>query len=377
MKKILLFSLILLGFGQITIAQKSNFKKKANQLAHAMPIIDGHVDLPYQLKTINFRLSKEYLGIPIRAKNHNFDYQKARKGGLSAPFMSIYIPSDYGTGTRAHQLADSLIAMVHGIAKNHADKFALANSPADIETNFKKGLISLPMGMENGSPIGNDLKNVAYFYQRGIRYITLTHSKDNQICDAVTDTTRTWGGLSPYGREVVTEMNRLGVLVDVSHISDETFYQVIERSKAPCIASHSSCRAFTPDFKRNMTDDMLRKMGEKDGIVMISFGNMFLDSASSEHYMKDHLTERPVVSIERLADHIDHAVKIAGIDHVGFGSDFDGVSNYLPVGMKNVSEYPNLIALLLKRGYSEADIAKLCYQNFLRVWRKADEVAGK
>ena len=378
--------------------------RKADKLAHQNIILDGHVDLPYHLRIKNFRLTKEFLGIPVSSTEGDFDYVRAKKGGLSAPFMSIYVPSEnQKIPGSSKQLADSLIDMVQGIVKAHPDKFQLANSPDDIERNFKKGIISLPMGMENGSPVENDLKNVQYFYNRGIRYITLTHGKDNLICDSSYDTTHTWHGMSGFGREVVKEMNRVGIMVDVSHISDDTFWQVMELSKAPCIASHSSCRYFTPGFERNMADDMIKKLSEKGGVIQINFATGFLDgkkrdaieakkqqllkllknkgldekSEAAKPVIKQFETENPILfsDVEEVANHIDHVVKLAGIDHVGLGSDFDGVGDTLPIGLKDVSQYPNLIAALLKRGYSDEDIAKVCYKNVFRVWKKVQEVA--
>jgi membrane dipeptidase len=259
------------------------------------------------------------------------------------------------------------------------------------------------MGMENGAPIGNDLANVKYFYDRGIRYITLTHGKDNQICDSSYDTTRTWNGLSPFGEQVVKEMNRIGIMVDISHVSDSTFYDVVKLTKVPVIASHSSCRAFTPDFQRNMNDDMIKKLGENGGVIQINFGSSFLDStvrAGNEINRKklrslldengltaEDSLAKPIIEqfrkdnpslyadVEIVADHIDHVVKLAGIDHVGIGSDFDGVGDSLPTGLKDVSQYPNLIYALLKRGYSEEDIAKICYKNVWRVWSAVEQAA--
>jgi membrane dipeptidase len=378
MKKALIF---LFFFIPLTLhSQNTNEKalrKLADKLAHQFPIVDGHVDLPYRLKMINFRLTKDYLGIPIQSKEGNFDYTRAKKGGLSAPIMSIFVPADFQRKGGAKELADSLIDMVQGIAQNHPNKFKVALNPTAIEQNFKKGLISLPMGMENGAPIETNLQNITYFRQKGISYITLTHTEDNQICDSSNDKKRTWGGLSPYGYSVVKEMNKVGVMIDISHVSDETFFQVMENSKAPCIASHSSCRAFTPDFPRNMSDEMIKKLAEKGGVIMISFGNMFLDNKSALHYLNAEKGPRPEVGLEKLVAHIEHVVKLVGINHVGFGSDFDGVSDALPIGMKDVSAYPNLIYELLKKGYSEADIAKICYQNVFRVWNKVLEIAEK
>jgi membrane dipeptidase len=295
--------------------------------------------------------------------------------------------------------------MVKDIANLLPDKFALANTPSEVEANYKLGKISLPMGMENGAPIGADLANVKYFFDQGIRYITLTHNKDNQICDSSGDTAHTWNGLSPFGKEVVAEMNRLGIMVDISHVDDSTFYQVMKITKAPCIASHSSCRHFSPTSKRDMTDDMIKKLGENDGVMLINFYNVFLDSAVVNQDQKDAeklksllgaqgLSEsdslaKPIITqfkkenpprktdIEMVANHIDHVVKLAGIDHVGFGSDFDGVEGRLPTGLEDPSKYPDLIFILLKRGYTEEDIAKICYKNLWRVWNKVEEVAKK
>lgn len=376
----------------------------ADELAHQYIITDGHVDLPYRLKMKNFRLEREYMTIPVSTTEGDFDFERAKKGGLDAPFMSIYIPSSYQQQPdNGKALADSLINMIRTIAQEIPDKFALANTAAEVDANFKAGKISLPMGMENGAPIGNDLANVKYFYDRGIRYITLTHGKDNQICDSSYDTTRTWNGLSPFGEQVVKEMNRVGIMVDISHVSDSTFYDVVKLTNVPVIASHSSCRAFTPDFQRNMNDDMIKKLGENGGVIQINFGSAFLDSAVragneiNRKKLQELLKEKGLTSsdslakpiieqfreenpslfadVEIVADHIDHVVKIAGIDHVGIGSDFDGVGDSLPTGLKDVSQYPNLIYALLKRGYTEEDIAKVCYKNVWRVWNKVEQAA--
>lgn len=387
---------------QLTDAE---LQTKAFDLAQKFILTDGHVDLPYRLQIKNFRLDREYLGIPIKTDEGDFDYERAKKGGLDAPFMSIYIPSSYQQRPdQGKFLADSLINMIQGIIEAHPDKFASAGSPKDVEANTKAGKISLPLGMENGAPIGKELGNVKYFHDRGIRYITLTHGKDNQICDSSYDTLNTWNGLSPFGEKVVREMNRVGIMVDISHVSDSTFYDVLKITKAPLIASHSSCRYFTPGFQRNMSDDMIKALGENGGVIQINFGASFLDSvARTNHLLLDSLEQilkekgltsadsaaKPVIDqfvtdhkelysdVERVADHIDHVVKLAGIDHVGIGSDYDGVGDSLPIGLKDVSQYPNLIYILLKRGYSENDIEKICSKNVFRVWNKVIEVAGK
>ncbi len=380
--------------------------QRANELAHDYLIVDGHVDLPTRLRIINFRLEKEFLGIPIASDEGDFDYERARTGGLDAPFMSIYIPARLQETGGAKAYADSLIDMVNGIVAAHPDKIAPGNSPAELERNFAAGVMSLPMGMENGAPVEDDLANVRYFYDRGIRYITLTHGKDNQICDSSYDTTGTWGGLSPFGREVVREMNRAGIMVDISHVSDNAFYQVMDMTEVPCIASHSSARKFTPGFERNMNDEMILRLADNGGVIMINFGSSFLDgdlrkrqdeqraelrerlaaagisdyrSAEAESIIEAYRRDNPTLyaDVETVADHIDHVVSLVGVDHVGLGSDYDGVGDSLPTGLKDVSQYPNLLAVLLERGYSAADIQKICSGNLLRVWRAVEDAAQK
>jgi membrane dipeptidase len=376
----------------------------ADELAHKFIIADSHVDFPERLKEKKIVLTEETKSIVMSDVGGEFDYERSLKGGLNAPFMSIYIPSSYQKQNDSGKaFADSLISNVKAMVSLFPDKFALANTPSEVEVNFKAGKISLPMGMENGAPIGNDLAHVKYFYDQGIRYITLTHSKDNQICDSSGDTTRTWNGLSPFGREVVAEMNRVGIMVDISHVDDSTFYQVMKLTKVPCIASHSSCRAFAPTVRRDMTDEMIKKLGENGGVMMINYYNAFIDSivVNRNKINREKLTAlltekgismtdeqaKPIIEqfkkenpslksdINMVANHIDRVVQLAGIDHVGIGSDFDGVEGDLPTGLEDVSSYPNLIYTLLKRGYTEEDIAKICYKNLWRVWNKVEEVA--
>jgi membrane dipeptidase len=373
--------------------------KKADSLAHAIIITDGHIDLPYRLRSKGVQLINEENGKQvIDAGKGEFDYERAKKGGLDAPFMSVYIPARYQETGGAKALADSLIDLVESLAITYPEKYALAGSPTEVENNFREGKISLPMGMENGAPIEDNLENLRYFFDRGIRYITLTHGKDNNISDSSYDTTRTHNGLSDFGRSVVEEMNRVGIMVDVSHISDSAFYDVIEVTNVPVIASHSSCRHFTPGFERNMSDDLIKVLAQNGGVIQINFGSTFLDSISRESYdtrnenlrkvleekelsgddpaarqiKEDFNKENPFkyTDVYRAADHIDHVVKLAGIEHVGLGSDYDGVGDTLPEGLKDVADFPNLIAVLLERGYSDEDIAKICYKNVFRVWNE-------
>lgn len=376
----------------------------AREIAQSTIMVDGHVDLPYRMKVGGFTLQREILDVSVRTPDGNFDYPRAKEGGLDAPFMSIYIPAgNQATPGASKALADSLILMTERLTEAFPDKFAMAYSPADIEANFSKGLISLPMGMENGAGIEDDLGNVAYFHKRGIRYITLTHGKDNLIGDASYDTTGTHGGLSEFGEKVVAEMNRVGIMVDLSHVSDNTFKDALAITKVPVIASHSSVRKFTPGFERNMSDELIQAMAKNGGVMMINFGGSFIDSAYAagstkvrEHivnwlaennlsrtdsiaqiYIQEYSAKNnPFPTVQRVADHIDHVKNLVGIDYVGLGSDFDGVGDSLPTGLKDVSMFPNLIAELLKRGYSREDIEKICYKNIFRVWKAVEDFAA-
>lgn len=370
----------------------------AVELAHKFIIADSHVDLPERLKSINYFSSPD-TSIVVKTDKGDFDYERAKKGGLDAPFMSIYVPSSYQLQSdKGKGYADSLINMVESIAGALPNKFTLAKTAEDVEENFKAGKISFPMGLENGAPIGDDLSNIQYFRNRGISYITLTHGRNNQICDSSYDSTHTWNGLSTFGYKVVKEMNRVGIMVDISHVDDSTFYQVMKISEAPCIASHSSCRYFTPSFQRNMSDDMIKTLAANEGVIQINVGSNFLDStvAKYNHENSDKLdallkeknlkssdkeaeeitsnfwkqNQRHFADVEAVANHIDHVVKLVGINYVGIGSDFDGVGDSLPTGLKDVSMYPNLIYSLLKRGYSESDIEKICSGNLFRVWKQ-------
>lgn len=371
-------------------------KTKASQLAKTYIIVDGHIDIPYRLLEKDADISK-------RTADGDFDYVRAMAGGLSAPFMSIYVPSRYQEGG-ARAFADQLIDLVEGFEKKWPDKFAVARSTADVKAQFAKGLISLPLGMENGAPIEGNLDNLKHFYERGIRYITLTHGKNNHICDSSYDETRKWNGLSPFGKELVVEMNKIGIMVDISHVSDDTFYQVMDITKVPVIASHSSCRKFTPGFERNMSDDMIRKLADNGGVIMINFGTNFIsgeireksnqaraavrremeergldpESEEGRAYIREQRNKfKSYADVSDVVDHIDHVVKLVGVEHVGLGSDFDGVGDSLPTGLKDASYYPNLLYHLLKLGYSEADLEKICSGNVLRVWEQVERYAAQ
>ncbi len=382
---------------------------RAMSLAQRLIIVDGHVDLPYRLHALARAADvppADGLAEDVSRRNEegNFDFPRAREGGLDAPFMSIYVPARLEETGGAKELADDLIDLVETIAERSPEKFSVTTSVEEIRANHREGKVSLLMGMENGAPLEGSLDNLAYFHGRGIRYITLAHSKDNHICDSSYDDRKTWGGLSPFGRDVVAEMNRLGIMIDVSHLTDDAAGQVLDLSRAPVIASHSSCRHFTPGFERNMSDELMRRLADNGGVIMINFGSSFLLSQIREKSTAgwDHVREwaeheglenedpRAVeyrrryfaenhpgyADVTDVADHIDHAVAVAGIDHVGFGSDFDGVGDSLPTGLKDVSEYPNLIRVLLDRGYTDDQIEKICSGNILRVMGEVERVAS-
>ncbi|HEX9297098.1 MAG TPA: dipeptidase [Polyangiaceae bacterium] len=375
---------------------------RANELAHRFIILDGHIDVPWRLEESRDEQGNVTEDLSARTPSGNFDWVRAKEGGLDAPFMSIYVPAKFESAG-AKKMADKLIDLVESFAQKWPDKFALARTPSEVRANFAAGKISLCMGMENGSPIERELGNVKHFYERGIRYITLAHSKDNHIADSSYDDKHTNKGLSEFGKEVVREMNRLGIMVDVSHASDDAFWQAVELSKVPVIASHSSCRHFTPGWPRNMSDEMIRALARHGGVIQINFGSGFIDEEGQkrqsatfkelEALLKKQGLDfgdkqaKPVVdefrashppkfaTVEQVADHIDHVKHLVGIEHVGLGSDFDGVGDTLPAGLKDVSQYPNLLRVLLERGYSEMDIEKICSGNVLRVWQAAADHA--
>lgn len=370
--------------------------RKARELLATTPVVDTHIDFPWHLVERKKWYKPGYTAFAIKNPEGDFDYERAKKGGLYGAFMSIYIPSQYQKEAgRPKQVADSLIDMVYAIAKDYPGNFALALRADDVLTNFQKGIVSLPMGMENGAPI-ETLADVAYFHKRGIRYVTLTHGKDNRISDSSYDSLHTHHGLSDYGREVVREMNRVGIMVDVSHLSDEAIRDVLQVANRPLIATHSGCRHFTPGFERNLSDSLILGIAKTGGVIQVPFSMYFLGNKYRDawHKAEAEMEKRKIpefgpeaaavlkelvrqgepvyATVRDVADHIDYIKNLAGIDHVGLGSDFDGVGLALPHDLADVSAYPRLIAELMRRGYSDRDIKKICSGNVLRVW-KANE----
>ncbi len=317
-------------------------------------------------------------------------------------FFAAYCPASLPPDA-ATSYALKLLARTKDCIREHSDILALARSGDELKANYGKGLISIFLAMENGAPIQKDLSLLRLFYDLGVRYVTLCHSRDNEICDSCSSLSPRWGGLSPFGREAVAEMNRIGMLIDVSHISDASFYDVLEYSSRPVVATHSCCRALA-DHPRNMSDDMIRALAAAGGVIQINFYPVFLSSEYASEYfaggwpqkgdaiedefiadsadplkrqawygfldeIRDN-THRPYFA--RVVDHIDHVVELVGIDHVGIGSDFDGIP-VTPAGLEDVSMVGKIFAEMKRRGYGDAEMEKVASGNFLRVMEAVEK----
>ena len=342
--------------------ERDKINDLAQELAQEMIIIDTHLDTPIQLYMQQDK-NGFYEDITKKSSLH-FDFDRAVSGGLNVPFFVVFTPPSAEEKGTAFEMAKDLIKILEDIMNKNPGKFRLVKSPEEI-TN-EKNIMQVVYGMENGAPIESKLSNIKLFSDMGINYITLAHSKSNHISDSSYDENKNWGGLSPFGRKVVAEMNKQGVMIDISHVSDAAFYEVLKLTKTPVIASHSSLRHFVPGFERNVSDDMLRGLAKNGGVIQICFGSEFI--AEKKKY------PNLVVTVKDVADHIDRVKKLVGIDHVGIGSDYDGWRNF-PVGLEDTSTYPNLIRELLKRDYTKEEIEKVFGGNLLRVWREVKKFA--
>jgi membrane dipeptidase len=397
-KIILIILISILQFAFLTSCknrQKGKSDEDLRQMAQKICkdniILDSHIDWPEWILSFPEDISKQTL-------KGDFDLVRANKGGLNAALSVIYISSGYGV-EEGRKMVDSMLKLITYYPKTYPDKFALARNPGDVKKNFRKNLFSLPVCLENGAPIGEDMEYLRSLKDLGIVYLTLCHNKTNQISDSNFDPDRKWNGLSPFGIEVIRELNRLGIMIDISHSTDSTVFQSLRYSKAPVIASHSSCRYFVAGFERDLSDTLIKAIAHKNGVVMVNFGSMFLDSVCLKNcgealtwmdsnkievyseeglsYLKNFAeTHKVVTDSKKLVDHIDHIVKIAGIDYVGLGSDFDGVGPTQPSDVPDVSGYPAIVFELLKRGYTENGIKKILSGNFLRVWKDVIEIAN-
>ncbi len=366
--------------------------EKARKVHDAGLLIDGHNDLPWRLRK-DGDVTFTTLDIGKRLSTGQTDIPRLREGGVKAQFWSVYIPSEQKDPART---VTEQIDLVHRMIERYPDTFELALSADDIERIAKKGKIACLIGMEGGVAIENDLAQLRSFARLGARYMTLTHNTTLDWADAATDTPK-HDGLTPFGERVVKEMNRLGMLVDLSHVSPATMEDAIRVSQGPIIFSHSSALAKCP-HPRNVPDEILKQMPKNGGVVMVNFYSGFIVKEAAEKVMaaRKELKEKypkpeefskaleawyktykmPRGTVADVADHIDHIKKIAGIDHIGIGGDFDGVTS-VPIGLEDVSCYPRLTEELLKRGYSEEDIHKILGVNLLRAFRKAGEVGER
>src|SRR5688572_24579674 len=378
----------------LTLASaQPDYNQRALALHQASPLIDGHNDYPWALREHANR-DLEKLDIRHAQPSIMTDIPRLRSGGVGGQFWSVYVPAELA-GQAAVTATLEQIDIVHRMMRKYADTFELASTADDVERIFRKGKIASLIGMEGGHSIDNSLGALRMFHQLGARYMTLTHSRNTPWADSCSDEP-VLGGLSPFGEQVVREMNWLGMLVDLSHTSPETMADAIRVSESPVIFSHSSARALN-DVPRNVPDDVLRLLRKNGGIVMVTFVPSFLSrtvaeweaSRASEEArlglqfpanagaVKAGLEEwvstnpAPRATIRDAADHIDHIRKIAGIDHIGLGGDFDGITS-VPEGLEDVSTYPALSAELLRRGYSDEDVRKIIGGNILRAWRQVE-----
>ena len=354
-----------------------------------MFVLDSHCDTPSQILRLR--------DLSLDNDHAHVDFPKLARGGVDGAFFAIYVPSSLDE-EEAEAYADLLLERLRATMEANQDKAAYAQTAQQAFQNKENGLFSVFIGLENGSPLGTSLDKLQKYYDQGVRYMTLCHSADNEICDSCASAVKHWGGLSPFGREVVREMNRLGMLIDVSHISDDSFYDVIKHSSKPVVATHSCCRALA-SHPRNMTDDMIMALAQAGGIIQINFYPFFLDDgfrkvfdasglAEKEYIeaefikdpsdpqkrqawnqVQDEIQALPRPSYKRIVDHIDHVVALVGIDHVGLGSDFDGIE-VTPEGMEDISRFSLVFDEMRARGYTEEDIEKVAGANFFRVFEQ-------
>ncbi|HEV8482794.1 MAG TPA: dipeptidase [Blastocatellia bacterium] len=385
----LLFCSLLLVPDSPSAAQNGDrVQESARRIHFSSIVIDTHIDTTPRLQT-DWKFTEEH-------DTGHIDLPRMKKGGLNALFFSIYMS---GTVTGPKAVSDSLerIAAVHKLAEDLPDKVALCVTSDQVRKAHKQGKIAALMGMEGGHMINNSLPTLRMYAELGVRYLTLTHSVNTDWADSSGDQPR-HNGLTDFGKQVVKELNRLGVMVDISHVADKTFWDALEVSRAPMIASHSSCRAIS-GHARNMTDEMIKALAAKGGVIQINYLDQFIDDnlfqySNKSRALMSELIQKypgrenadkrreevakqfgppPRASWERIIDHIDHAVKLVGVDHVGLGSDFDGGS--MPAGMEDVTHLPQITEALLRKGYREADLRKILGENTLRLLSEVERVS--
>jgi len=378
--------------------QEDGFLARARALHRAVPMFDGHNDYPWEVRQ---KAGKNPAKLDIRGARTDTmtDIPRLRRGGVGAQFWSVYVPASFA-GQQAVTATLEQIDIVYRMVARYPDVFEIARTADDVERIFKAGKIASLIGMEGGHSIDSSLGALRMFARLGARYLTLTHSKNVPWADSSTDSPE-HGGLTPFGEDVVREMNRLGMLVDMSHVSQDTMEDVLRVTQAPVIFSHSSARALC-NHPRNVPDAILKMLPKNGGVVMVSFVPGFTTpeaaawdrAQETEQARLEALTPkdeaavkaglaawlaahpRPKVTVAQVADHIDHVRKLAGIDHVGYGSDFDGIT-WTPTGLEDVSTFPALTAELLRRGYSDDEVKRVLGLNLLRVMRAAEATAAR
>ncbi len=386
----------------VTVAPSSpsadnDFIDRARALHRQVPLIDGHNDYPWALREKSPARDLSVLDLRTGQPSIMTDIPRLREGGVGGQFWSVYVPTTF-QGQKAVTATLEQIDVVHQMVARYPDTFALALTAADVERAFKGHRIASMIGMEGGHSIDSSMAALRMMFALGARYMTLTHSRNTPWADAATDTPA-HGGLTPFGEAIVHEMNRLGMLVDLSHVSAETMADALRVAKAPVIFSHSSARALC-DHPRNVPDDILQQLPKNGGVVMVNFYPGFVapdaapralegfavmnrlqqahpnDEAAVNTALKEWQKSHPLppATLAMVADHIEHIRKVAGIDHVGLGGDLDGI-DVTPKGLEDVSKYPDLTAELLRRGWSDADVKKLLGLNILRVMKQAEAVA--
>jgi membrane dipeptidase len=396
----LLCSLLSLTFLSVQhSAPQADLLGRARAILKASPLIDGHNDYPWALREHDPARDLAKLDIREPQPAIMTDIPRLKAGGVGGQFWSVYVPVDL-QGQAAVTATMEEIDTVHRMMRKYPDTFELALTADDIERIFKQGKIASLIGMEGGHSIDNSLADLRMFYRLGARYLTLTHASNTPWADSATDTPK-FGGLAPFGEEVVKEMNWLGMLVDLSHVSPDTMEDALHVTAAPVIFSHSDARALN-DHPRNVPDNVLQMLPKNGGVVMVTFVPSFispevnawskLQTAEQDRLKALHPDDpaavkagvdawtaanpAPTATISEVANHIDHIRKVAGIDHIGLGSDFDGITQKVQ-DLDDVSKYPNLIAELLRRGYSDGDIKKIAGQNLLRVFREVEKVSKR
>ena len=380
-KSLFVCSLILLAMplAAALSSQSDPMLDRARRLLKEVPVIDGHNDYPWEVRQ---KAGMDLNKLDIRQPQPTImtDFARLASGGVGGQFWSVYVPSPPAGTDPAVSVTQTLeqIDIVHRMIARYPDRLVFATTAADIERAQKEGRIASLIGMEGGHSINSSLATLRMMHRLGARYMTLTHSLNVPWADSATDTPKL-DGLSPFGEEVVHEMNRLGMLVDLSHTSPATMTDAIRMSTAPVIFSHSSARGVT-DVPRNVPDEVLRLLPKNGGLVMVTFVPQFISKQVADYNARDEAfraaNPAPRATLAQVANHIDHIRKVAGIDHVGLGGDFDGITTVV-AGLEDVSTYPMLIAELLRRGYTDEDVKKIAGRNILRVMRGAEAVAGK